>query len=78
MAWFWLNVPLMALCLGAWAGIPLFLTLTRWHAELNAKNAALAAQAAAVPVIAQSAPAMAAARETAGPVYAGVANGPGR
>ena len=44
--WFWLNIPLALLFVCCWAGIPLWLTSTRWNAELKAKNAALAARAA--------------------------------
>jgi hypothetical protein len=50
MMWFWLNVPLMLVFFGLWSGIPLWLTLTRWNAELNAKNAEVAARIAAAPV----------------------------
>lgn len=60
--WFWLNIPLMLLFLGCWAGIPTWHTLQRWDAELKAKHAELAARAAPVPVMVQSVPAMAAYR----------------
>ena len=63
--WFWLNIPLALLFLCCWAGIPMWLVLTRWNAELRAKNAELAATAAPEPVIARSAPAMAAYETTA-------------
>ncbi len=43
MGWFWFNIPLMLLFFGCWAGIPLWLTLTRWHAEITAKHAEVAA-----------------------------------
>jgi len=48
-SWFWLNVPLGLLFIGCWAGIPLYLVLTRWHREVEAKHAEIAARAAAVP-----------------------------
>jgi len=57
--WFWLNIPLMLLFVCCWAGIPLWLTLTRWNAELNAKHAEIAAKACPAPVPAQPAPAVA-------------------
>jgi hypothetical protein len=79
MAWFWLNIPLALLFFGCWAGIPLWLTLTRWHAETSAKHAeiaAIAARAVAAPALAQPAPAVA--QETGTPAYAGVAGQPGR
>jgi len=41
----WLNIPLMVLFLACWAGIPLRLVLTRWHAEVSAKHAEIAAKA---------------------------------
>ena len=69
MGWFWLNVPLMVVFFGCWTGIPLWLTLTRWNAEIIAKHAEIAAAqgevaARAIPVppaadIAQEAPAFA-------------------
>jgi hypothetical protein len=37
--WFWLNIPLVMLFCCCWAGIPLWLTLTRWNAEHTAKQA---------------------------------------
>jgi hypothetical protein len=60
--WFWLNIPLALLFFCCWAGIPLWLTLTRWNTELNAKHAEIAAKADPAPVFAQPAPAVA--RET--------------
>jgi hypothetical protein len=67
--WFWLNIPLMLLFVCCWAGIPLWLTRTRWNAELSAKHAEIAAKPGAAP--AQSAPAVA---HPAGiTAYAGVA-----
>ena len=55
--WFWLNIPLMLLFLGCWAGIPMWHTLQRWDAELKAKHAEIAARAAAnQPVMAGSVP----------------------
>ena len=71
--WFWLNIPLALLFVCCWAGIPMWLLLTRWHAEVEAKHAEVKAkhaelEARAVPeaVVAQSAPA-AAAYQTAAP-----------
>jgi hypothetical protein len=64
--WFWLNIPLALLFVCCWAGIPLWLTLTRWNAELRVRHAEVANGAAPRPV-------PEAADETAGPVYAGVA-----
>ncbi len=55
--WFWLNIPLMLLFLGLWAGIPMWHTLQRWDAELKAKHAELAARAIPEPVMARPAPA---------------------
>jgi hypothetical protein len=46
-SWFWLNVPLALLFFCAWTGIPLWLVLTRWRREIDAKHAEIAAQAAA-------------------------------
>jgi len=46
MIWFWLNVPLMLLFLGCWAGIPAWHTLASWDAELKAKHKEIAARAA--------------------------------
>ncbi len=58
MSWFWMNIPLMLVVFGLWAGVPLWFTLTRWRAELNAKHAELAARdAVAAPVAAPAAPA---------------------
>jgi hypothetical protein len=76
--WFWLNIPLMLLFLGCWAGIPLWHTLSRWSAELDAKHAEVATKAAAVPVMAVPAQAAAAMREAPGPAYAPAAGGSGR
>ena len=69
MGWFWLNVPLMVVFFGCWTGIPLWLTLTRWNAEITAKHAEIAAAQGAVAArgipaesaegIAQEAPAFA-------------------
>jgi hypothetical protein len=82
--WFWMNIPLALLFVGCWAGIPLWLTLTRWDAELKAKHAEVAtrnpefaANAALAPVIAQSTPVMSAVA-TADPAYAGTAGQPRR
>jgi hypothetical protein len=75
--WFWLNIPLAALFIGCWAGIPLWHTLHRWNDEITAKHAELAAKAMAVPVPVpvQQAPATTAADEIDSPAYAGVADG---
>ena len=73
--WFWLNIPLAVLFVFCWAGIPLWLTLTRWNAELAAGNAGLAARIAPGPVAARPA---AAPRGTASPAYALAADLPGR
>ena len=63
----------MAVFFCCWAGIPLWHTLTRWDAELQAKHAQVAAAAAAAaPAFTQPAPAPAAAREADRPAYAGV------
>jgi hypothetical protein len=75
MAWFWLNIPLMLLFFGCWAGIPAWYTLTRWDAELKAKHAELAARATPEPVFTQPVPA---AHQVRSPAYAGVADLPGR
>jgi cell division protein FtsB len=50
-SWFWLNFPLMLLFFCAWTGIPLWLVLTRWRREIEAKHAEIAAQAAAQAVL---------------------------
>jgi hypothetical protein len=75
-AWFWLNIPLALLFVCCWAGIPLWLTLTRWNAEISVKHAAIAAKASPAPVFAQSAPAVT--HETGSPAYAGVVGPRGR
>jgi hypothetical protein len=75
--WFWLNIPLMLLFFGCWAGIPLWLTLTRWKDEIETSHAKIAARAAAQLAITQSAPYAAVAREVAGPAYAEMAARPG-
>ena len=74
--WFWLSIPLALLCFCCWTGIPLWLTLTRWNTELNAKHPEIAAKAGPAPVLARPAPAIA--PETSSPAYAGVASPPGR
>lgn len=77
MGWFWLNIPLMLLFVACWAGIPLWLTLTRWHAEITAKHAEIAA--AQSEVAAQAVPAQPTApvgQEI--PALVGVAGLPGR
>ncbi len=83
VAWFWLNIPLALVFFGCWAGIPLWLTLTRWHAETSARHAEIAAihaeiAASAVPVPVLAQPALAIAHETGSPVYAGAVDQPGR
>jgi hypothetical protein len=74
--WFWLNIPLALLFFCCWAGIPLWLTLTRWNTEISAKHAEIAAKADPAPVFAQPAPAVA--HETSSPAYAGAINPLGR
>jgi hypothetical protein len=54
-SWFWLNIPLALLFFGLWTGIPLWLTLTRWNAEISAKHAAIAAQVTSAPGFAATA-----------------------
>ena len=78
MSWFWLNIPLMVVFFGCWAGIPLWHTLARWDAELKAKHAAVAATAVAAPAFAQPAPATAAVHGVGSLAYAGVADTRGR
>jgi hypothetical protein len=78
MSWFWLNVPLMVVFFGCWAGIPLWYTLTRWDAELKARHAEIAATAVAEPVFAQPALATAAANGTGSLAYAGAVGPLGR
>jgi hypothetical protein len=68
MSWFWLNVPLMLVFFGLWAGVPLWYTLTRLRAELDAKNAQLAA---AVIVVAPPTPTATAVDEAGHLAYAG-------
>ena len=72
MTWFWLNIPLMVVFLGCWAGIPLWHVLTRWDAELKAKHAEVAAADVAAPVLAQPAPVAAVASGAGRLAYAGV------
>jgi hypothetical protein len=50
-SWFWQNFPLALLFFCAWTGIPLWLVLTRWHRETEARHAEIAAQAAARAVL---------------------------
>lgn len=76
MAWFWLNIPLALFFFCCWAGIPLWLTLTRWHRETSAKHAEIAAMAIPAQVIPEPAPAPA--RETSSTVYAAAADLAGR
>jgi hypothetical protein len=63
------ELPAGWLILCCWAGIPLWLTLTRWHAETAASHAEIAARAAAEQVMVPSHPALAGGRGTVGPVY---------
>jgi hypothetical protein len=70
--WFWLNIPLALLFVCCWAGIPLWLTLTRWRAELSARHAELAAESGPAPVFARPDPAVA--HQAASPADAGVAD----
>lgn len=76
--WLWLNISLALVFVCCWAGIPLWLTLTRWNAELAAKRAEIAAKAAPALVFAQPLPDPAVAQETARPAYAEVAGPVGR
>jgi hypothetical protein len=77
MSWFWLNIPLMAVFFGLWAGIPLWHTLTRWRAELDAKHAELAARDAAL-VFAPPVQAATTVQETRSLAYAGAGDPPVR
>ena len=70
--WFWVNIPLAVLFFCCWAGIPLWLTLTRWNTETSAKHAAIAAKASPAPS------ASAVTHETGSPDYAEVAGLLGR
>jgi hypothetical protein len=70
--WFWANIPLALLFFCCWAGIPLWLTFTRWNTQLNAKHAEIAAVAGFARGVAQPAPAVA--HDSSGPAYAGVTN----
>jgi hypothetical protein len=74
--WFWANIPLALLFFCCWAGIPLWLTFTRWNTQLNAKHVEIAAIAGPARVVAQPAPAVA--HDNSGPAYAGVTNPLGR
>jgi hypothetical protein len=79
MSWFWLNIPLMLVFFGLWAGIPLWKTLAGWRAELDARHAELAAAVAvAVPAVAPPAPAAAAVPGAGGLAYAGAGAPAGR
>jgi hypothetical protein len=77
VGWFWLNVPLMLLFFGCWAGIPLWLTLTRWHVEITAKHAEVAAAQCEIAVRTVP-PQPPAAATQAIPVLVGSADGPDR
>jgi hypothetical protein len=74
--WFWLSIPLALLFFCCWAGIPLWLTLTRWNTELNATHAEIASSTGPAPGFAQPAPAVV--HETSSTAYAGVTSPPGR
>jgi hypothetical protein len=76
MSWFWLNIPLAVLFFCCWAGIPLWLTLARWDAELKGKHAEVAARAAAEAAFAR--PVAVGAHESDSPVYAAAAGLSGR
>jgi hypothetical protein len=65
----WLNIPLMVLFLACWAGIPLRLVLTRWHVEVSAKHAEIAAKASRAAGFVPPVPAVAG--ETVSPAFAG-------
>jgi hypothetical protein len=69
--WIWLNIAVMALFFGCWAGIPLWHTLHRWNDEIEAKHAELAAKAVRVAVPAQAGPATVAVSVKGIPEYAG-------
>ena len=58
MSWFWLGIPPVVLVC-CWAGIRLWRVLARRDAEFKAEHAGVAAQAVAVPVVLQPAPAAA-------------------
>jgi hypothetical protein len=76
--WLWVNIPLALFFFCCWSGIPLWLTLTRWNAELKEKHAELAARHAklAASTVPGSAPAVA--PRAGSPVYAGLAGPPAR
>ena len=74
--WFWLNIPIALLFVCCWAGIPLWLTLTRWNAEISAQHAAIAVKVSPAPVFTPSASAVT--HETGSPDYAEVAGLLGR
>jgi hypothetical protein len=59
-----------------WADIPLWLTLTRWNADISTQHAAIAAKASSVPVFAMQASAVT--REASSLAYAAVAGPLGR
>jgi hypothetical protein len=50
-SWFWLNFPPALLFFCAWTVIPLWLVLTRWHRETEARHAEIAAQTDARTVL---------------------------
>ena len=58
MSWFWPDIPPVVLVC-CWAGIRLWRVLARRDADFKAEHAGVAAQAVAVPVVLQPAPAAA-------------------
>ena len=70
MGWFWPNITLGLVFFGCWTGIPLYLVLTRWHREVEAKHAEIAARVAALPYPAPAEAAAPARAETGDPAYA--------
>jgi len=43
MSWLWVNLPLAIAFFSVWAIVPLYLVLTRWHRETEARHAEVAA-----------------------------------
>jgi len=41
-SWFWLNFPLALLFFCGWTIVPLWLVLTHWRREIDAKHAEIA------------------------------------
>jgi hypothetical protein len=75
VGWFWLYVPFALLFFGCWTGIPLWLTLTRWDAEITAKHAEIAAAQRDAARAVRAQPAAAVAQQPL--AVAGVADRPG-